>query len=125
MKTIRTFVFVVIPVVCAACASERPRTISALPEPPTEQDLQYLQRLPDGNYPGYQRIMVNGQERFCRQVPRGLLPESRVLCLTEPELRTVRLLALVQAPAQQPSSPISGDTGLMPATVGPQGAAGH
>lgn len=61
--------------------------------------MQQLQRLPDGNYPGYERIVVNGQERFCRQVPRGLLPESRVLCLTEPELEleTAHLLAREQA----------------------------
>ena len=121
MKAIRTFLFVVIPLVCAACATQHPRTISALPEPPTARDLQQFQRLPNGNYPGYQRIMVNGQEQFCRQksgffvngavqdVSGGLraltdavatrdgLSESRVVCLTEAQVRTERLLALEQA----------------------------
>jgi hypothetical protein len=96
MKTIRAFVFVVIPVICAACATQQPRTISALPEPPTAQGLQQLQRLPNGNYPGYQRIMVNGQEQFCRQTTRSSQSESRVACLTEAQLRTGRLLALEQ-----------------------------
>ena len=97
MKAIRTFVFVVIPVACAACATQQPRTISALPEPPTVQDRLQFQRLPTGNYPGYQRIVVNGLEQFCRQTSRDLLSEGRVICLTEAELRTVHLLALEQA----------------------------
>ena len=94
MKTIRTFVFAVIPVMCAACATQPPRTISALPELPTAQDLQQFQRLPNGNYPGYQRIVVNGQEKFCRQTLTGSLSESRVFCLTETQLGTERLVAL-------------------------------
>jgi hypothetical protein len=93
MKTIRTFVFVVIPVVCAACATQQPRTISALPEPQTAQDVQQLQRLPDGNYLGYQRIMANGQDRFCRQTTSDSLSGSRVVCLTEAQVRTEQLLA--------------------------------
>jgi hypothetical protein len=116
MKTIRTFVFVVIPVVCAACATQQPRTISALPEPPTAQEMQQLKRLPNGSYPGYQRIMVYGQEQFCRQAaPDGVvrdstclhvrtyeittrvsLSESRVVCLTEAELRIEHVVALKQ-----------------------------
>ena len=94
MKTIRTFVFVVIPVVCAACAIQQPRTISALPEPSKwQEDLQQLQRLPNGNYPGYQRIMVNGQERLCRQTTSDSRSGSRVVCLTEAQLRTEHLQA--------------------------------
>ena len=97
MKTIRTLVFVVIPVVCAACATQQSRTISALPEPPTAQDMQRFQRSPNGDYPGYQRVVVDGQEQFCRQATRGSLSESRVVCLTEAQLRTEHLLAQEQA----------------------------
>jgi hypothetical protein len=105
MKTIRAFVFGLIPVVCAACATQQPRTISAFPDPPTVRDLQLLQRLPNGNYLGYQRIVVNGQEQFCRQSVRNWLSDGRVFCLTEAELRTDHLLALEQAQtAPQPSA---------------------
>lgn len=106
MKMIRSFVFVGVAAVCAACATQPPRTVSALPQPPTaRQILQPLAKSPSGDYPGYQRIVVDGQTRYCRQNPTTD-PEtgSRVVCLTDAQLRTEHLLAQQQLRLQEAQS---------------------
>ncbi len=95
MKTITRFVFVLVAAVLTACATQPPRTLSALPDPPSARQIQgSLWKSSSGDYPGYQRILVDGQERYCRQNPgMSRHAESRLVCLTEAQVRTEHMLA--------------------------------
>ena len=99
MKTIRTFVFVVVPVLCAACASESSHTLPAFPAPPTARDIeQPLEKTAEGTYPGYERIVVDGQELYCRQTAVvDSQTGSKVACMTEAEVRSEHQLAQMKA----------------------------
>lgn len=111
MKTITSFVFVVIAAAGAACAthepttsSTAPRTIPALPQPQTysKAQLAALRKTPGGNYPGYQHIVVDGQNLYCRKnLATDSNAERSVRCLTEAQLWAEQLRAQELANAQE------------------------
>jgi hypothetical protein len=102
MKTVSSLVCVAVVAACAGCATAPPRTLSALPDPPTErQMLQPLKKTASGDFPGYQRIVVDNETLYCRQNSKtNAQTGSRVVCLTEAQLRNEHLLAL-RAAAQR------------------------
>ena len=63
MKTISGFILLVSAAACAGCATVTP--------PPT------LASHPDHYYPGYQRVLVDGQERFCYTTGSGTSARPR------------------------------------------------
>ena len=103
MKTITSCVLVVVAAASAACATHEPATSSAashtlpaLPQPQTYSPAQLtaLRKTPGGNYPGYQRIMVDGQTRYCRRSRvTGSNTESKVVCVTEAQIWSEQLRA--------------------------------
>jgi hypothetical protein len=103
MKTITSLVFVVVAAACAACAthepatsSTAPRTLPALPVPQTytPSQLAALRRTPGGDYPGYQRIVIDdGQTRYCRRATADSQSDSGVVCLREAQLWAEQLIA--------------------------------
>ncbi len=103
MKAINGLVYLAIAGACTGCATPSPRTVSALPDPPSAvQVLQPLMKTPSGDYIGYQRIVVDGQQRYCRQnLTKNPQTESRVVCITEAQLRTEHLLAQERAQLRQ------------------------
>ena len=96
MGTIRSFAFAGAAAALAACATQPSRTLPALPDPPAALQLQQpLVKTPSGDYPDYQRIVVDGQELYCRQnQTKNPRTDSKVTCLTEAQLQTEHLLAL-------------------------------
>ena len=111
MKPITSFALVAVAASLAACATRKPaastappRTVPALPEARTYSAAQLaaLQAAPGGEYPGYQRIMVEGQVRYCRKnLATGSPTESMAICLTEAGLWAEQRRALLeQARAQ-------------------------
>ena len=101
MKTVMGFIFVVLAAVCAACATEASRTLPALPDPPSALQIQQsLEKTPSGDYPGYQRIVADGHERYCR---RNLNPlaDDKVVCVTEAQVRIEHFQAQQALQAQQ------------------------
>jgi hypothetical protein len=113
MKTIRSFVFVTVAAACAGCATHEPgssgttaHTLPAFPQPQTYSAAQLaaLRKTPGGDYPGYQRIVVDGQARYCRRnlaTGLGLNAESKVICITEAQVWAEQQRAQLLASAQQ------------------------
>jgi hypothetical protein len=110
MTTITGFVFVMVAAACAACATHGPatsstaRTLPALPQPQiySASQLAALRRTPGGNYPGYQRIRVDGQAHYCRKNrATGSDTESTVVCITEAQIWAEQLRVQELASAQE------------------------
>jgi hypothetical protein len=107
MKTITSFVFVVVAAACAGCATNEPatsfaapRTLAALPQPQiySAAQLNALRKTPGGNYPGYQHIVADGQNLYCRKNrTTDSNTETTVICLTEAQIWTEQLRAQVSA----------------------------
>ena len=95
MKMINGFIILAVAAACAGCATQPSRTLSALPDAATaRQTLRPPVKSASGDYAGYQRIVVDGQERYCRKnEAANSLTESKVVCVTESQLRTDYLLA--------------------------------
>lgn len=112
MKTITGFVFLMGAMACAVCAAQTPATSSApvsaaAPESdsvpprtlPSHPDAQSTPSPPaaapkghGGAYAGYQRVVSNGQERYCRNdVATGSHTERKAVCLTEAQVRLQEL----------------------------------
>ena len=110
MKTITGFVFLTVAAACAVCIAQTPAASSApvTTAAPTEDAVppRTLPSHPDPNapsvasqpaapskgyggaYAGYQRVVSNGQERYCRNdVATGSHTERKAVCLTEAQVR--------------------------------------
>lgn len=85
MKMINGFIVLAIASACVGCATQPPRTLSALPDTQPSSKAYY------------QRIVEDGQVRYCRTVPVRANTESRVVCLTEAQLQAEQLQQLSQA----------------------------
>jgi hypothetical protein len=68
---INGFLILAIAAACAGCATER-----TIPSHPLAQA--------GGSFPGYQRVMVDGQERYCYAVRSGT--ERKAVCATAAQL---------------------------------------
>ena len=68
MKTISGFILVMVAAACAACATQR-----TLPSHPVVQSGGYI--------PGYQHVLVDGQDRYC--YAKGSGTERKAICLTD------------------------------------------
>jgi hypothetical protein len=107
MKTITSCIFVVVAAACAGCATHEPatsgttgRTLPALPQPQTYSaaTLAALRKTPGGTYPGYQRIVADGRNLYCRKnFATESNTEGKVICLTEAQLWTEQLRAQERA----------------------------
>ena len=108
MKTITGFVFLTVAAACAVCTAQTPAPSSApaaaaaptedavpprtLPSHPDAQTDASQPAAPPkgygGAYTGYQRVVSNGQERYCRNdVATGSHTERKAVCLTEAQVR--------------------------------------
>jgi hypothetical protein len=112
MKTITGFVFLMGATAFAVCAAQTPAPSSApvaavvpaaesvpprtLPSHPDVQSAAAQPAAPPtghgGAYAGYQRVVSNGQERYCRNdVATGSHTERKAVCLTESQVRLQEL----------------------------------
>ena len=115
MKTITGFIFLVTAAACAACATREPPTLPSHPEAQaTASELGALVKKPGDNYPGYQRIVVDGQERYCRNdLATGSHTERKAVCLTEAQVKAEQLRAqeflheVERTAATMPQSPMN------------------
>jgi hypothetical protein len=115
MKTIAAFIVLMSATACAVCAAQSPATSSAptasatpendtvpprtLPSHPPEAESTAAKpaaqsKTYGGAYTGYQRVVSNGQERYCRNdVATGSHTERKAVCLTEAQVRIEQLKA--------------------------------
>jgi hypothetical protein len=110
MKTITSCVVVAVAAACAGCATHAPAisgtapgTVPALPvaHAYSAAQLAELRKTPGGEYPGYQRILVDGQTRYCRKnLATDSATDRPVICLTEAQLWAEQLRAQELASAQ-------------------------
>ncbi len=90
MRTVTGVVIVLGAGVLAACAARPPQSIAfsqpqILPGTPLENA---------GTFRGYKRIVIDGQERYCRNdLATGSHTERKAVCLTEAQWRTQQALA--------------------------------
>ena len=113
-KTIAGAVFLLGAMACTVCAAQTPAPSSApvasaatetdavpprtLPSHPEAQSAESKPVAPSrtygGAYTGYQRVVSNGQELYCRNdVATGSHAERKAVCLTEAQVRIERLKA--------------------------------
>jgi len=115
MKTITGFIFLVAAAVCTACATQESATLPSHPEgQATAAQRSAFEKKPGDNYPGYQRIVVNGQERYCRNdLATGSHTERKAVCLTEAQMKAEQLraqeflLQVERTAATMPQSPMN------------------
>lgn len=115
MKPTTTFILLIGAMACAVCAAQTPATSSApaaaaasktdavpprtLPShPPEAQSAASKPSAPakayGGAYTGYQRVVSNGQELYCRNdVATGSHTERKAVCLTQAQVRIEQLKA--------------------------------
>jgi hypothetical protein len=103
MKLITQFAFLMCATACAVCTAQTPATSPApavpprtLPSHPEEQSVTPKPAGPVkkqlGDYAGYQRIVVNGQERYCRNdKATGSRTERTGVCLTASQVQAEQL----------------------------------
>jgi hypothetical protein len=97
MKPIARFAFLMGATACAVCTAQTPavppRTLPSHPEEQsaTTQPVEPVKKQL-GDYAGYQRIVVNGQERYCRNdKATGSRTERTGVCLTAAQVRAEQL----------------------------------
>jgi hypothetical protein len=115
MKTITGLILLVVAGACTACATQEPPTLPSHPEgQAVAPQIGALEKKPGDNYPGYQRIVVNGQERYCRNdMATGSHTERKAICLTQAQVKAEQLraqefmLEVQRTAAAMPQSPMN------------------
>ena len=97
MKTLTGFILLIGIAACSASAADTvpPRTLPSHPEPQSAtSESAATSKEYGGAYAGYQRIVSNGQERYCRNdVATGSRTERKAVCLTAAQMRIEQLKA--------------------------------
>ncbi len=115
MKTFTGFIFLAAVAACTLCAAQTPatssapaaaaessatatdvppRTLSSHPDTPGAPQSAPPQNRPGGDYVGYQRIVVNGRELYCRNdKATGSHTERNAVCMTEAQVKAEQLRA--------------------------------
>ena len=76
MKTFSALMLLAVAAACVGCATER-----TLPSHPVAES--------GGSFPGYQRVLVDGQERYCYAVRTDT--ERKAVCATAAQLEAEQL----------------------------------
>ena len=90
MGTVNLAAIALLAAVLSACAAQPPKSIAfsqpqVLPGTPQENA---------GTFRGYKRIVIDGQERYCRNdLATGSHTERKAVCLTEAQWRVQQALA--------------------------------